>query len=65
MAMNNTNPEWASSLAYAQLYLTFAHLMRRFDLALYETTAEDMVWDDCFTPKTRKHLRVMIKKASD
>ena len=53
------------SLAYAELYLTFSHLMRRFDLELYETTARDMEWDDCYTPKTRKHLRVRIKPASD
>lgn len=54
-----------SSLAYALLYLTIAHLMRRFDLALYETTAEDMEWEDCYMPQTRNHLRITIKKASE
>jgi hypothetical protein len=63
--LNNAEPVRASSLAYAQLYLTLAHLMRRFDLALHETTAEDMEWDDFYTPKTRKHLRITIRRASE
>jgi len=53
------------SLAYAQLYLTFAHLFRNFDLSLHETTVRDIEWDDCFTPKTKGHLKVMVREAAD
>ena len=54
-----------NSLAYAQLFLTIAQLMRRFDLTLSETTAADMEWDDCYTPKTRGHLRVTVEPLSE
>lgn len=30
------------SLAYAEMYLTLANIVRRFDLTLFETTAEDV-----------------------
>lgn len=53
------------NLAYAQLYLTLAHLFRRFDLQLYETTAATMEWDDCFTPKTKGHLKVLVRKVDE
>jgi hypothetical protein len=53
------------SPAYAELYLTVAHLFRRFDLTLYETTAATMEWDDCFTAKTGGHLKVLVKEFSD
>ncbi len=31
----------ASSLAYAEIYLTFARLLRGFDMELFNTTIED------------------------
>lgn len=46
------------NLAYAILYLTIAQLFRRFDLSIEKTTEEDMIWDDCFVPKSRGHLKI-------
>ena len=31
-----------SSLAYAEIYMTLAHIVRRFEFAPYETTAENI-----------------------
>jgi hypothetical protein len=61
----HTDSFFPSSLAYAELYLTVAHLFRRFDLTLHDTTAATMEWDDCFTPKTKGHLKVLIKELDD
>ncbi|KAF9019745.1 cytochrome P450 [Hymenopellis radicata] len=38
------------SLAWCELYLTFAHLVRKFDMQLYETSKEDMVFRDHIVP---------------
>ncbi|MCJ1457018.1 hypothetical protein MMC28_007384 [Mycoblastus sanguinarius] len=54
-----------NNLAYAELYLTLAHLFRRFDLSLYQTTEKDVEWDDSFVPITRGHLKVLIQRARD
>ena len=54
-----------NSLAYAELYLTLAHLFRRFDLELYQTTPEDMDWKDVSVPRMKGHLKVMIRQAKD
>ncbi|KAL8664827.1 MAG: hypothetical protein Q9202_002689 [Teloschistes flavicans] len=51
-----------NSLAYCELYLTLAHLLRWYDLELYETTEEDMEWKDSFTPMTKGPLRIILKK---
>lgn len=53
------------NLAYCELNLTLAHLLRRFDFQLHQTTAEDMEWDDCFLPITKGHLRVMLREAEE
>jgi hypothetical protein len=50
------------SLAYAELYLVFAHFFRAFKPELHETTKEDMDWGDFFITVTRGHLKVMIHK---
>jgi len=55
----------AYSLAYAELYLTIAHLFRKFDISLHEMTAADMEWDDCFVPKTRAHLKAVVREVSE
>ncbi|KAF9019739.1 cytochrome P450 [Hymenopellis radicata] len=38
------------TLAWCELYLTFAHLMRKFDMQLFETSLEDMVFRDHIVP---------------
>ena len=53
------------SLAYAELNLTLAHLFRRFDLEFFQTTEEDLEWDDCLVPMTWGHLRVIVRQAQD
>lgn len=54
-----------NSLAYAELYLTLAHLFRRFDLELYQTTPEDMEWKDVTVPRMKGHLKLLVKEAKD
>ncbi|EXJ53868.1 hypothetical protein A1O7_09204 [Cladophialophora yegresii CBS 114405] len=46
------------NLAYAELYATFAHLARRFDLVNDGTTDEMMDWKDSYTPSFKGSLRV-------
>lgn len=50
------------NLAWCELYIVFATMLRRFDMSLDGTTAEDMVWRDCFTPHfPRRHLHAWCK----
>ncbi|KAL9066115.1 MAG: hypothetical protein Q9161_007773 [Pseudevernia consocians] len=53
------------NLAYAELYLTLAHLFRRFDLELYQTTPEDMEWKDVTVPRMKGHLKLLVREAKD
>lgn len=53
------------NLAYAELYLTLAHLFRRFDLELHQTTPEDMEWKDVTVPRMKGHLKLLIREAKD
>ena len=50
------------NLAYAELYLLFAHLFRTLDLSLHDTTAADVDWGDYFIVVTRGHLKVMVER---
>ena len=52
------------SLAYAELFTTFAYVFREFDLELYDTTTHDMDWHDAFTPATFGHLKVKVKNVA-
>lgn len=53
------------SLAYAELYLTIAHVFRRYEFELYDTTVDDvrLVRDRFFgAPKDgSKGVRVLVK----
>ena len=45
------------SLAYCEMQVAMATLMRRFDMRLDGTTAEDLAWRDTFLPHfTERHL---------
>lgn len=47
------------NLAWCELYLVFATLLRRFELRLDRTRPIELAWRDCFTPYFYKeHLRV-------
>ena len=50
-----------TSLAYAELYITFAYVFRKYDFTLNETTEHDMEWHDAFTPATFGHLKVNVR----
>lgn len=46
------------NLAWCELYILFATMLRRFDMRLDGTKKEDLVWRDCFTPYfPKRHLR--------
>ncbi|CUS07664.1 unnamed protein product [Tuber aestivum] len=49
------------SLAWAELYIAFATVFRRFEMAVWETSKEDMEWIDCFTPCSKGELKVKFK----
>lgn len=50
------------NLAWCELYIAFATMLRRFEMKLDGTTREDLVWRDCFTPYYyRRHLHVWCK----
>lgn len=45
------------NLAWCELYIAFATMIRRFDMALDGTTAEDMEWRECIAAYyPRRHL---------
>ena len=47
------------NLAWCELYVAFATMLRRFELQIDRTKAVDLAWRDCFTPHFYKeHLRV-------
>jgi hypothetical protein len=53
------------NLAWCELYIAFATMLRRFDMKLDGTTREDIVWRDCFTPFFyKRHLRVWCKPST-
>ena len=65
LLVTNAMSFFVSSLAYCEIYITLAHLLRRYDLELYQTTQEDMEWKDSFAPMTKGPLRVLLKKAEE
>ncbi|EXJ61096.1 hypothetical protein A1O7_05249 [Cladophialophora yegresii CBS 114405] len=53
------------NLAYAELYLNLAYMVRRFDLEACQTTDRDMEWKDNFVVTTKGHLRVKVKRVEE
>jgi cytochrome P450 len=53
------------NLAHAELYLTLAHMVRRYEIDSFETTEKDMEWKDNFVVTTKGHLKVKVKKIED
>jgi cytochrome P450 len=51
------------NLAYAELYLNLGHMVRWYDLELFETSESAMKWKDNFVPTTQGHLKVKVGKA--
>lgn len=50
------------NLAYCELYIAFATMLRRLDMVNDGTTVEDLKWRNCFTPYyPRRHLHAWCK----
>lgn len=50
------------NLAWAELYIAFATMIRRFDLAIDATTPEDMEWRECIAAYyPRRHLHAWCR----
>ncbi|MCJ1363275.1 hypothetical protein MMC16_002382 [Acarospora aff. strigata] len=51
------------NLAWCELYIAFATMIRRFDMALDGTTAEDMEWRECIAAYyPRRHLHAPLSE---
>lgn len=51
------------NLAYAEMFITLAHIVRRFDFENAGTTEEGMTWLDRFTPQFKGKFNVRVKLA--
>ncbi|KAK2751679.1 hypothetical protein CKAH01_17841 [Colletotrichum kahawae] len=52
------------NLAWAELYIAFATMLRRFDLSIDGTTSEDMEWRECIAAYyPRRHLHAWCRPA--
>ncbi|KAL2063951.1 hypothetical protein VTL71DRAFT_4445 [Oculimacula yallundae] len=50
------------NLAWCEMYIAFATMLRRFVMSLDGTKVEDLKWRDCFTPYyPGRHLRVWCR----
>jgi hypothetical protein len=62
--VHNFSTDSDCSLAYAELFLTLAGIIRRFDLELFETTFDDVKMErDAFVAAARvgsKGVRVVV-----
>ncbi|RHZ66412.1 hypothetical protein CDV55_105553 [Aspergillus turcosus] len=50
------------NLAYAILYSVSAYIFGRFEMKLFRTDDESIMWDDYFVPRNRSHVRVIITR---
>ncbi|KAI2887858.1 hypothetical protein CBS11852_7358 [Aspergillus niger] len=53
------------NLAYMEMYMAIAYIVRRFDLELVGTTQEDMKWDDMVVPQFHGEFRALTKRRVD
>ncbi|KAH8810843.1 putative P450 monooxygenase [Xylogone sp. PMI_703] len=54
------------NLAWCEMYVALASMLRCFELELDETTREDLKWRDCFTPfYPRRHLHVRCRPVEE
>ncbi|GKZ18415.1 hypothetical protein AbraIFM66951_000974 [Aspergillus brasiliensis] len=53
------------NLAYMEMYMAIAYIVRRFDLQLVGTTLEDMKWDDMVVPQFHGEFRALTKRRVD
>ncbi|KAL4967233.1 cytochrome P450 [Aspergillus stella-maris] len=50
------------NLAYMEMYMAIAYIVRRFELELAETTVADMQWDDMVVPQFHGEFRAFTKR---
>ncbi|KAI4200234.1 MAG: hypothetical protein LQ350_004092 [Teloschistes chrysophthalmus] len=55
----------ADSLAYMELYMSIAYIIRRFELTPFETTDKDMQWDDMLVPQFHGDFKAMTKRRAE
>ncbi|KAJ6140662.1 hypothetical protein N7497_011555 [Penicillium chrysogenum] len=53
------------NLAYMEMYMAIAYIVRRFDLDLVGTTEEDMKWDDMVVPQFHGEFMALTKRRED
>ncbi|KAF4636547.1 hypothetical protein G7Y89_g1539 [Cudoniella acicularis] len=53
------------NLAYMEMYMAIAYLVRRFELTLVDTTEKDMAWDDMVVPQFHGELKFLTKRRVD
>ncbi|KAJ5159288.1 Cytochrome P450 [Penicillium coprophilum] len=53
------------NLAYMEMYMAIAYIVRRFDLDLVGTTVEDMNWDDMVVPQFHGEFLALTKRRGD
>lgn len=54
-----------ASLAYMEMYMAIAYIIRRFNLRLVDTTDRDMVWDDMVVPQFHGEFKVMTERRKE
>lgn len=50
------------SLAYMEMYMAMAYIVRRFELQLADTNDKDMLWDDMVVPQFHGEFKAMTKR---
>ncbi|KAJ5216366.1 uncharacterized protein N7498_002773 [Penicillium cinerascens] len=53
------------NLAYMEMYMAIAYIVRRFELDLVGTSAEDMQWDDMVVPQFHGEFLALTKRRVD
>lgn len=54
-----------ASLAYMEMYMAIAYIVRRFKMQLVDTTEKDMVWDDMVVPQFHGEFKVMAERRTE
>lgn len=55
-----------SNLAWAELYLCFAYVFRKFEIEVDPSSPKKLEWRDCFLPEYRgPHLKAVVSKVAN
>lgn len=64
LVLESTKPSLCS-LAYMEMYMAIAYIVRRFEVQLYHTTEKDMQWDDMVVPQFHGEFRALTKPRTE